>query len=100
MQAFPLAVCGAATLRTAGCKSPVSQLEPNGSFAVFFSKVRIPSEAAERKHQDCKATYQISWLLTTRDVLVPPRVDGRRSSVRCKKSLHWLLLVVTSLNNC
>lgn len=52
-QAFPRAVCRTATLRTPGCKSPVlSPLKPNESAAIFFSKVRIPSEAVDRKHEE------------------------------------------------
>lgn len=61
VHAFPFAVCRTATLHTPGCKSPIlSPLKPNGSFATFFSKVRIPCKAVDRKPQDCKATYQIS----------------------------------------
>jgi len=53
-----LAVCRAATPHAVGSESPVlSPGKPNGSFAIFFSKVRIPSKAVERKHEDSKATY-------------------------------------------
>lgn len=91
--AFPLAICR--TLHARGCNCPILYLlKPHGSFAVFFSKVRAPCKAVERKHQDCKATYVISCLLITRGVLVPPRVNGKWILVRCKRSLRWLFLVV------
>lgn len=93
-RAFPLAACR--TLHAPGCNCPILYLlKPHGSFAIFFSKVRTPCKAVERKHQDCKATYHISCLLITGSVLVPPRVNGRRILVSCKRSLHWLFLVVT-----
>lgn len=85
MHTFPLATSHA---RLEGSGSVPSRAL--WELSVFFMKVWIPGRAVEKKHQDCKATYQISWLLITRGALVPPRVNGKGSMVRCKRNPQCL----------
>lgn len=82
---FPLAPSHA-RLEGSGCVPSRAQWE----LSIFFTKVWNPGKAVERKHQDCKATYQISWLLITRGALVPAGVNGTGSLVRCQRDLQCL----------